>query len=501
MGLTKRYIYDILYCYYIIHIGMNRFWINLHNHLIPHAGNGYHPHALRHPWVSIYGSSLIALKVIVLVAVSLYTVPVRPSNVTVDNIVRLTNQARLQNKVKQLATNALLNNAAQSKANDMIRQQYFAHISPTRVTPWFWFKQAGYNYRYAGENLAIDFVESEDVINAWLASPTHRRNLLSTNYRDVGVAVASGKIDGVDSLLVVQMFGTPVSKPVTKVSTTLPIPKPAPATPTAVATIVKPPVVLGETIVVPPAVPTITSPNQDATVQMVTVAVTGRSEPQASVDLVLDGQAAGQTVADEQGLWRWQPVQPLTQGSHTFAAQATARGLVSPLSPTLGFTIDSIPPTIDNGLTLALPSLLDPNRYDLRVVTSSDATAASVLTQGRPQALTQLGKVFYGQARLGPESLPQGILTVKAADQVGNTTQLPVVDPELYSGGVVAAHASPIVSGLVITSLSRTIMLIALFFLVFVALGNLVIHHQHQRHPAIIASLLLIYLTGTLLLL
>jgi hypothetical protein len=76
-----------------------------------------------------------------------------------------------------------------------------------------------------------------------------------------------------------------------------------------------------------------------------------------------------------------------------------------------------------------------------------------------------------------------------------------LVDPQLFSSGVVAAHASPLVSGLVITSMSRTLMLVALLFLVFVAFGNVVIHWERQRHPAIIASLLLIYLTGTLLLL
>jgi hypothetical protein len=64
-----------------------------------------------------------------------------------------------------------------------------------------------YNYTYAGENLAMNFSEAEDALSAWLASPTHRDNILSQNYEDIGVAVVVGEINGTETTLVVQLFG------------------------------------------------------------------------------------------------------------------------------------------------------------------------------------------------------------------------------------------------------------------------------------------------------
>src|SRR5262249_43474740 len=154
-----------------------------------HHGNDYRPHALRSPWIHIYTGVLVGVKIVTILAISLYAGRAQVSDVTPDSIIHLTNQARIQRKLPGLRGSSLLTRAAQSKANDMIRLQYFAHVSPTGVTPWFWFKQAGYSYSYAGENLALDYASSEDVIAAWLQSPTHRSNLLGAKYKDIGVAV------------------------------------------------------------------------------------------------------------------------------------------------------------------------------------------------------------------------------------------------------------------------------------------------------------------------
>ena len=86
---------------------------------------------------------------------------------------------------------------------------YFAHESPTGVTPWFWFKEAGYTFLYAGENLAINFTESSDVENAWMASPKHKENILNANFREIGIATVDGVYNNNPTTFVVQMFGTP----------------------------------------------------------------------------------------------------------------------------------------------------------------------------------------------------------------------------------------------------------------------------------------------------
>lgn len=120
-----------------------------------------------------------------------------------------TNKARASEGQTPLVRNALLDEAARLKAEDMAKNGYFAHWSPTGVSPWYWFGQAGYTYAHAGENLAVHFTDSGEVVEAWLDSPTHRANILSGNYSEIGIGTAEGRYEGYDTVFVVQMFGTP----------------------------------------------------------------------------------------------------------------------------------------------------------------------------------------------------------------------------------------------------------------------------------------------------
>lgn len=120
-----------------------------------------------------------------------------------------TNKARVSEGQAPLVRNAFLDEAARLKAEDMAKNSYFAHWSPTGVSPWHWFDEAGYSYTHAGENLAVHFTDSSEVVEAWLDSPTHRANILSGNYSEIGIGTAEGKYEGYDTVFVVQMFGTP----------------------------------------------------------------------------------------------------------------------------------------------------------------------------------------------------------------------------------------------------------------------------------------------------
>ncbi len=62
--------------------------------------------------------------------------------------------------------------------------------------------------RYAGENLARDFSNASDAINAWMNSPTHKENILNPKYREIGVGVVEGDLAGSDTTIIVQFFGT-----------------------------------------------------------------------------------------------------------------------------------------------------------------------------------------------------------------------------------------------------------------------------------------------------
>jgi hypothetical protein len=129
-------------------------------------------------------------------------------------IISATNDARLLEGLSPLEPNFKLDLAAKEKIQDMADNEYFAHISPEGIPPWTWIKNSLYDYIYAGENLAMGFSNSSDVVDAWLGSPSHRANILSNKYDDIGVAVGRVNIDGNDLILVVQMFGTPVPSPI-----------------------------------------------------------------------------------------------------------------------------------------------------------------------------------------------------------------------------------------------------------------------------------------------
>ena len=132
-------------------------------------------------------------------------------DITRTSIVALTNQERTGLGLNELTVNAQLETAARKKANDMFANGYFAHESPKGVAPWYWFNEAGYDYEYAGENLAIGFLEPEEVYSGWVHSFTHHQNLLNPNFKEIGVAVVGGNFNGNYTTIVVQLFGS--SKP------------------------------------------------------------------------------------------------------------------------------------------------------------------------------------------------------------------------------------------------------------------------------------------------
>lgn len=133
------------------------------------------------------------------------------SNIPPAKVIELTNQKRAEAGIGAVEFNSLLAQAAKAKGEDMLAQNYWAHVAPDGTQPWKFFTNAGYSYRYAGENLARDFADPNSAIEAWMASPTHRDNLLSSKYQHIGIAVVEGDINGVETTLVVQLFGTPTA--------------------------------------------------------------------------------------------------------------------------------------------------------------------------------------------------------------------------------------------------------------------------------------------------
>jgi hypothetical protein len=123
-------------------------------------------------------------------------------------VINYANTDRSKAKEPALRENPLLAKAAQMKAEDMAKRGYFSHNGPLGETPWSWLDKVGYNYIYAGENLAVNFFDSADVHRAWMNSPAHRENLLDKKFTEVGIGVAPGKFQDRDSFYVVEFFGS-----------------------------------------------------------------------------------------------------------------------------------------------------------------------------------------------------------------------------------------------------------------------------------------------------
>lgn len=176
---------------------------------VPHEHNNYKPHIFRE-----FSVSLIMLFSLGLFSASFGSAYVLNntdvgSKITTNVLVDLTNEDRVKNNLNPLSINETLIKAASLKASDMSENGYFAHTSPTGVDPWHWFQKAGYVFLYAGENLAINFSESNKVEEAWMNSPKHRDNILDSRFKEIGIAKEVGIYNGALTTYIVQLFGTP----------------------------------------------------------------------------------------------------------------------------------------------------------------------------------------------------------------------------------------------------------------------------------------------------
>ncbi|MBI4779167.1 CAP domain-containing protein [Candidatus Falkowbacteria bacterium] len=130
------------------------------------------------------------------------------SAIAPEEIIALTNEERAAAGLSALTANQLLTQAAIAKGKAILESQTFKHnIDDKKFSSWI--RDAGYNYSYAGENLAIDFTTGQSIIEAWKNSPLHKKNLLSPYYKEIGVSAIQGKFQGQSTTIVVQIFGSP----------------------------------------------------------------------------------------------------------------------------------------------------------------------------------------------------------------------------------------------------------------------------------------------------
>lgn len=130
---------------------------------------------------------------------------------TKNGVIAQTNKARQEKgALPSLSENFLLNAIAEERLKDMFKNQYFSHYPPSGENFSELAIRFGYKYNRIAENIASgEYRNDEKVVAAWMQSPGHRANILSSDVSEIGVAVGKGYLKGNETWIGVQIFGHP----------------------------------------------------------------------------------------------------------------------------------------------------------------------------------------------------------------------------------------------------------------------------------------------------
>jgi len=176
---------------------------------IPHEDNNHKPKILRAK--SLLGIALLLLVLkFTLVSYLFVSFPqgARLSEVVITKVLELINSDRLKDNLGQLTLNPILSASALKKAEDMIAKDYFAHHTPEGLKPWDFINRDLYPYTLVGENLAINFTTADSVHNALMNSESHKKNILNSNYNEIGIAMVNGMLNNQNTNVLVELFAT-----------------------------------------------------------------------------------------------------------------------------------------------------------------------------------------------------------------------------------------------------------------------------------------------------
>ncbi|MEX0650285.1 MAG: CAP domain-containing protein [Candidatus Andersenbacteria bacterium] len=450
--------------------------------LIPREENAYKPLALRHKPLAFVSALLILMKVAALGVIALTPSQAELSSITTARVIQFTNAERTKAGLPPLTANAQLSAAAKEKGEHMLAEDYFAHISPSGVTPWYWIQKHGYVYQVAGENLAIDFTEAEDVVAAWMASPSHKDNILHSAYTETGVAVVSGEFQGGTSIIVVHMFGKPSGGQVAaQLSSPTPTPTPVPAaapvnSPTVAPTPTPSPTPLPTPVpdTNPPRVPRIAYNGQNTTVgNQATFLLEG--EPNSTVHVLINSQLRDSvTVSAEGTVTRELNLSNLPDGTVVLRVYSSdSAGNKSSLSDPFTVTKDTSGPEVSA------------DQVRLVIAPQFDTVSATLLPF---QESFTAARLAHGSTEVSLASSPTLLsihdpAIVHVSDESGNETtlELPLLIPQFefdFKDSELKAPAR-------FSRLTRN-MTAAIFITTFILLIVAVLIRVRIQHPALI---------------
>jgi hypothetical protein len=202
----------------------------LKDFFIPHEDNNYHPHLLHTKRAVFYSLSFLFMKAVVVLFVLLLPLDVfvLPDVLAQEQskILNLVNELRLEKGLSKYTNINKLDRSSYSKADDMSDKEYFSHISPENKNVASFLREVGYDYKVAGENLAMGFTTAEEVVQAWKDSPTHYANIIDGEFNDFGIGIETGKYNKIPTVYVAAHFGLQKNSVVETSAVATPTPEP-----------------------------------------------------------------------------------------------------------------------------------------------------------------------------------------------------------------------------------------------------------------------------------
>lgn len=104
-------------------------------------------------------------------------------------VLRLVNIERQKGGLAPLVADGLLTSVAQKKSEDMAKNNYFSHTSPTYGSPFDMMKSFGVKYNTAAENIARGQLTAQSVMNAWMNSSGHKANIMNPSFKKIGIGM------------------------------------------------------------------------------------------------------------------------------------------------------------------------------------------------------------------------------------------------------------------------------------------------------------------------
>ncbi len=124
------------------------------------------------------------------------------------------NEARAAEGLPPLTENRALTSSAKLKIAELMKKGALVHTSSPAGSAWPVLVQGGYTYIHAGENLAVNIESEQEIVDEWIDSPLHKKNMVDPRFTDVGVAIGQGFYKGRKSYYGVAYFGEPKAKPI-----------------------------------------------------------------------------------------------------------------------------------------------------------------------------------------------------------------------------------------------------------------------------------------------